>query len=252
MTNLEKASNQRPAKKKHVPKLNDENDWRLEPELPDDMRLWRTFSDSLAIFPQHDNKVKGTDTRKDAVFRMLRFLISSTNNIGSPSTPPYCCNCRGVVLGVKEEIVKKIVDLPLSKELVPPPDEDPIPGMESPPHFFESDSPCLCGSAFGPDESVCSCVINNILDDIIPEGAVPDPHLSAPQDHPAKTLPPIDPGSNSSPPEPHAKKEAPANDDSSPSLSFPKKNDIANLSEENDITYHWNDSGDVTPETSLF
>ena len=88
MTNLEKASNQRPAKKKHVPKLNDENDWRLEPELPDDMRLWRTFSDSLAIFPQHDNKVKGTDTRKDAVFRMLRFLISSTNNIGSPSTPP--------------------------------------------------------------------------------------------------------------------------------------------------------------------
>ena len=127
--------------------------------------------------------------------------------------------------------------------------------MESPPHLFESDSPCLCGSAFGPDESVCSCVINNILDDIILEGAVPDPHLSAPQDHPAKTLPPIDPGSNSSPPEPHAKKEAPANDDSSPSLSFPEKNDIANLSEENDIahspTFNWNDSGDVALEASL-
>ena len=47
MTNLKKASGQKPTKKKHLPKQDDEDEWKLEPELPDDMRMWGTFSDSL-------------------------------------------------------------------------------------------------------------------------------------------------------------------------------------------------------------
>ena len=39
MTNLKKASSQKPPKKKHLPKQDDEDEWKLEPELPDDMRM---------------------------------------------------------------------------------------------------------------------------------------------------------------------------------------------------------------------
>jgi hypothetical protein len=256
MTNLEKASNQMPSKKKHLPKQDDEDEWKLEPELPDDMRLWGTFSDNLAIFPKRDNKLKKSRfIRKDAVFRMLRFLISRTNNLDSASNPSYCCNCREVVLSIKEEIVKKYKDPPSSKKPVSLPEEDPISGTESPPHFFESDYPSCPYSALGPGKSVCPCISDSLLDGILPEDAVLNPHHPAHQDHPAKTLPPNEPGSNSSPPEPHVERGAPTNGGLSPSLSFPEKNDIANLSEENDIahspTFSWNDSGDVALEASF-
>ena len=256
MTNPEKASNQMPFKKKHLPRQDDEYEWRLEPKLPDDMRLWGTFSDDLAIFPKHDNKRKRSQfIRKDAVFRMLRFLISRTNNLDLASNPSYCCNCREVVLSIKEEIVKKHQDPPSSKKPLPSPEEDPISETESPPHFFESYYPSCPYGALWPDKSVCPCIRDSLLGGIIPEDDVLNPLHPAHRDHPAKILPPIDPGSSSSPPEPHVERGAPTRGDLSPSLSFPEKNDIANLSEENDIahspTFNWNDSGDVTLEASL-
>jgi hypothetical protein len=220
------------------------------------MRMWGTFSDSLATFPKRDTKLKRNRfIRKDAVARMLRFLISRMNNLDSASDPSSCRNCRKVVLSIKEKIVKPCEDLPSSKEPVPLPEEDSISGTESPPHLFESDYTSCPYSALWPDKSVCPCIGDSLLDGVIPEDSVLNPHHPVHQDHPAKTLPPTEPGSNSSQPEPHVEKRTPTSDDPPFSFSLSEENDIANLSEENDIahplTLGWNESGDVVLEANL-
>ena len=43
MINLKRASDQKPSKKNHPAKKDDDDEWRLEPQLPDDMRRWGLF-----------------------------------------------------------------------------------------------------------------------------------------------------------------------------------------------------------------
>ena len=256
MTNLKKASSQKPPKTTHLPKQDDEDEWKLEPELPDDMRMWGAFSDNLATFPKRDTKLKRSRfIRKDAVARMLRFLVSRMNTIDSASDSSSCRNCRKVVLSIKETIVKPCEDLPLSKEPVPLPEEDFISGTESPPHLFKSDYTSCPYSALWPDKSVCPCIGDSLLDGTIPEDSVLNPHHPAHQDHSAKTLPPTEPGSKSSQQDLHVERRTPTSDDPPFPYSLPEENDIANLSEENDIAnpsaLSWNDSEDSVLEASL-
>ena len=256
MTNLKKAPGQKPPKKKHLPKQDDEDEWKLEPELPDDMRMWGTFSDSLASFPKHDTKLRRSRfIRKDAVARMLRYLVSRTNTIDLASDPSSCRNCRKVVLSIKETIDKPCEDPPSSKEPVPSTEEDSISGTESPPHLFESDCTSCPYSALWPGKSACPCIRESLLDGIIPENSIFNPHHPAHQDHSAKTLPPSEPGSNSSQQDLHVKGRMPTSNDPPFPNSLSEENDIAYLSEEDGIahplTLGWNESRDVVLEANL-
>ena len=243
MTNLKKASGQKPPKKKHLTKQDDEDEWRIEPELPDDMRKWGAFSDSLSIFPKRDPKLKRSRViRKDAVARMLRFLVARMDAIDSASDSSSCRNYRKVVFNLKETIDKPCEDLPPPKEPVPLPEGDFISGACSPPHYLEAGY-TVCPINGSP---ACPCTGEEFLDVIIPEGSVLNPHYPAHQDHSIRTLLPTKPGSESSPKDLHVEGGTPTNDDPQVPYSLSEENDIANPS-----ALSWNDSADSVLETSL-
>ena len=243
MINLKKASDQKPSKKNQNAKKDDDDEWRLEPQLPDDMRRWGAFSDSLSTFPKRDAKLRRSRViRKDAVARMLRFLVARMDSLDSASDSSSCRNCRKVVLSIKETINKPCEDLPLPEEPVPLPEGDSISGAESPPHHPES-SYISCPFNGSP---ACPCGGDEFLDVILPEGSVLNPDHPAHQDHSTRTFLHTKPDSESSPRDLPVEEGVPTINDPQVPHSPTIEIDIANPS-----ALDWNDSADSVLETSL-
>ena len=236
VTNPKKASSQKPPKKKHQP--DDEDEWKVEPELPGDMRMWWPFSDHLATFPKRDPKKKGRFIRKDEVARMLRFLISRLGNIDLASNPSSCCNCRKAVTRIEEAVVKPGEDLPPPKKPVPIPEEDLTPTLPS------SHLPKFDYRALWPDKTRLG-IGNSLVEEMIPEDMVPGPHHSPCEDNPAKLLPPTE-GPKSSQTKPHVEGRTPNRPSLPPPLPLPLDADAANPPEEDNILHppavNWKDS----------
>ena len=109
-------------KKTHPVNQDIPDDWKLEPELPEDMRKWAPFLDSLSEVPKRDSRTKRSRVnRRDAQARMLRFLVSYVTSMNSPSRltgtcppqdqsvantdpppPAICHKCQEGVRGMKQ------------------------------------------------------------------------------------------------------------------------------------------------------